>query len=443
MDEDLAEQIALFRYGVIADLLHFEAGARGNGERMAEKAVRTYQIPGSTRTHVAVQTMRDWLRAYRRDGFAALRPKVRADQGSNRALPPEVVDVLITLKEEHRSWTVRRVIAVARDSAQVPDSVRLAPSSVHRLLRSRGLMEKQPDEATGKDRRRFAFHDAGQLWMSDVMHGPSVIEKGRRKRKTYLPGVRTGLHMGEVIERRGPEGDGGPPRIEGLAVDLAARIAGLAQAAQVLMSAAVDNSARQRIDNEPFRQPIHWRAYGRYVLKGFDEPMDIREAGLDGVAGFVAPTASEKAAPVAQQGTTPQRRRGFPIAVASLVILFAVIGYFAWSSVLPPSTVPNTSDAEQTSGGVATMRFFDSRSHPVVFPRHRQRASKSSSPRSVRWTLRRSIAEPTKRKALPETNKLATSPETQKCPHWVSDSLSQLPRTVIPNARAAWAWRMS
>lgn len=39
-----------------------------------------------------------------------------------------------------------------------------------------------------------------------------------------LPGVRTGIHMGEVSERSGPGGAGAPPRVEGLAVDLAARI---------------------------------------------------------------------------------------------------------------------------------------------------------------------------------------------------------------------------
>jgi class 3 adenylate cyclase len=38
--------------------------------------------------------------------------------------------------------------------------------------------------------------------------------------------VRTGIHMGEVSERPGSDGD-----VEGLAVDLAARIAGVARPA--------------------------------------------------------------------------------------------------------------------------------------------------------------------------------------------------------------------
>jgi putative transposase len=186
MDEKLAEQIALFRYGVIADLVHLEAGARGMYTRLAEKAERHYQIPASSRTRVAVTTMRDWLRSYRRGGFDALKPKGRADAGSARRIPPAVVDLLATLKEEHPHWAVWAVIAEARTSALVPDSLPLPVSTVYRLLARRGLMEQEAAEPSSKDRRRFAFAHAGELWMSDVMHGPSVLVDGRRKRKTYL-----------------------------------------------------------------------------------------------------------------------------------------------------------------------------------------------------------------------------------------------------------------
>jgi class 3 adenylate cyclase len=45
-----------------------------------------------------------------------------------------------------------------------------------------------------------------------------------------LPGIRIGMHMGEVTEGRGDVD--GPPRVEGLAVDLAARISTLAKASR-------------------------------------------------------------------------------------------------------------------------------------------------------------------------------------------------------------------
>jgi eukaryotic-like serine/threonine-protein kinase len=112
-----------------------------------------------------------------------------------------------------------------------------------------------------------------------------------------LPGVRIGLHLGEVSERPGPDGDGAHPRVEGLAVDLAARISGLARPGQVLMSSSVADNARQRLDSHAFAQPVRWQTHGSYTLKGFDEALEIREAGLEGIASFAAPAASEKATP--------------------------------------------------------------------------------------------------------------------------------------------------
>jgi transposase InsO family protein len=73
-----------------------------------------------------------------------------------------------------------------QQSAVAPESLALAPSTVHRLLSRAGLMHKASAEANSQDRRRFAFAHAGQLWMSDVMHGPSVGVPGGGRRKSYL-----------------------------------------------------------------------------------------------------------------------------------------------------------------------------------------------------------------------------------------------------------------
>src|SRR3989337_2829143 len=47
-------------------------------------------------------------------------------------------------------------------------------------------MHMASPEVSTQDRRRFAFAHAGQMWMSDVMHGPSVAVPGRGRRKSYL-----------------------------------------------------------------------------------------------------------------------------------------------------------------------------------------------------------------------------------------------------------------
>lgn len=180
------EAVALFRYGLIADLLH--VGRRGLYKKLREKAARDYEIPGSTRRRVALETLRGWLRDYRRGGFDALLPKPRRDNGLTRAIPRDVADLLLETKDKNRALTVPLLIAEARKTGKVPDTLSLAPATVHRLLAQHGLNKPASTEPSSKDRRHFAFDKAGELWMSDVMHGPSVPESDKRKRKTYLVG---------------------------------------------------------------------------------------------------------------------------------------------------------------------------------------------------------------------------------------------------------------
>jgi len=184
-DAERRKAIALFRYGLIADLIHMKRGERGLYKKLREKAAQDWNIPGTFRRKVEAETIRGWLADYRRGGFEALVPKVRCDAGSGRAIPQEVCDLLCETKEEHADFSVKLVIDHVTRFARIPEGVVLAPSTVHRILSRAGLMLKKPGEPTAKDRRRFAYEKAGELWMSDVMHGPAVAVSGRQ-RKAYL-----------------------------------------------------------------------------------------------------------------------------------------------------------------------------------------------------------------------------------------------------------------
>jgi putative transposase len=185
--DEARREVALFRYGVIADLTHLEPHHRGLYALLKDKAEREYTIPGSLRRRVATETIRGWLRAYRRGGFDALVPRARADQGSARAIPQAAVDLLCQLKDDGPALSIPALIKLARERHPdiVGDEVALAESTVHRLLSKRGLMSKRPADPTSKDRRRFEHESAGDLWMSDVMYGPK-IRVANQVRQTYL-----------------------------------------------------------------------------------------------------------------------------------------------------------------------------------------------------------------------------------------------------------------
>ncbi len=137
------------------------------------------------------------------------------------------------------------------------------------------------------------------------------------KYEADLPGVRTGIHLGEVTVRP----MNGAQRVEGLIVDLAARVSGLARAGQVLVSGAVQQSAKQRLGIYEFGQPIRWENYGPYTLKGFDEAVEIREAGLENISPFEAPKSSEKAWPKKETVAGTGSAAGTQTAIRKIAVL--------------------------------------------------------------------------------------------------------------------------
>ncbi|TFG96396.1 MAG: tetratricopeptide repeat protein, partial [Myxococcales bacterium] len=241
------------------------------------------------------------------------------------------------------------------------------------LADSTALKAQRGDQAVGElitrhraHVRRLAETCGGRIidWAGDgcflTFETPSAavlfalrLQQAHRQ-ESDLPGVRIGMHLGEVSERAGSEDDLAHPRVEGLAVDLAARICSLARPAQLLMSSSVAASARQRLDSDTLGQPVRWHAHGSYRLKGIDEAVEIHEAGFDGLSSFEAPAALENATPA-----QPPRRRALPIAISAMVVLGAALSYFLWSH--DPQDNPHTEKPGSARG-------YDDRPAIAVLP---------------------------------------------------------------------------
>jgi class 3 adenylate cyclase len=111
-----------------------------------------------------------------------------------------------------------------------------------------------------------------------------------------LPPVRVGIHRGAVDERAGGTGDLKPLLVEGIAVDLAARLCPLANPGQVLGSIAALDAARATI-LAPDLPPVEWRHHGPFLLQGLeDAPVEVAEVAVARLAeGLEPPRGSAKA----------------------------------------------------------------------------------------------------------------------------------------------------
>lgn len=179
MDEEQKKQIAVFRFGAIADLVGGINLERGERERLIrEKCERRWGIPYSDRSRLTRTTISRWIKRY--DGrLESLYPEDRADTGQSRVLSEEAGLALIRVRQTFPKAPVRKLI----EQLEHAGWGKLAPTTAYRFLRDRGLMKAQ--QIIPEDRRKFEAELPNDLWQSDVLHGP-LVETGGKKRKSYL-----------------------------------------------------------------------------------------------------------------------------------------------------------------------------------------------------------------------------------------------------------------
>lgn len=97
MKSDIENEMALFRYNLIAPLINGTYRDRSITAYCHRVALETYTLPdGSTRTY-SFETIRWWLRKYKEEGFDGLYTGTRNDKGKMRSLSSEVQQVIVNI----------------------------------------------------------------------------------------------------------------------------------------------------------------------------------------------------------------------------------------------------------------------------------------------------------------------------------------------------------
>ena len=186
MTDKEREDVALFRFGVISDLVgatRLEHGERSR--RIKEKAAVRWNIPHSTRTRICDNTIRRWVSIYEKSGrqLDALKPVPRSDIGCCRQVDEDTVLSLVRLRKAKPLLPVAHLIEEMEKKGLVSPGYTLRLSTAYRVLKKAGLSGRPGSDPV--DRRRFEAEFPNDIWQSDVMHGPHVLVDGK-KRKSYL-----------------------------------------------------------------------------------------------------------------------------------------------------------------------------------------------------------------------------------------------------------------
>ena len=186
MTDKEREDVALFRFGVISDLVgatRLDHGERG--QRIKQKAAARWNIPHSVRTRVSANTIRRWVTIYEKSDrqLDSLKPVPRNDIGRCRQVDEDTVLSLVRLRKAKPLLPVIQLIDEMEQKGLVSPGYILRLSTAYRVLKKAGISGRPGGDLV--DRRRFEAEFPNDIWQADVMHGPQVVVDGK-KRKSYL-----------------------------------------------------------------------------------------------------------------------------------------------------------------------------------------------------------------------------------------------------------------
>lgn len=180
-------EIATFRFGIISDFVVGACLNHGEKENLIrDKVAKKYNIPHSPQTTISKSTIKKWILDYRNAGnrIDGLMPKARKDAGKFKSLDTTLQMAIREIKRDKPDLTGISLVTELQHQKYIALDEKINLSVLYRFLKDEKL--QRPKKII--DRRSFEASAPNELWQSDILHGPYISFKGR-KRKTYLMAI--------------------------------------------------------------------------------------------------------------------------------------------------------------------------------------------------------------------------------------------------------------
>jgi len=183
--ERVRKEIADFRYSVIAELCNPYLSEEEKKILLKEKTQRQYDIPGSIKTRITSETVRNWIRKYTQYGKEGLLPKQREDRGRPRSFTDTEAESISRMLEKKPELTVSSVVKKLKNKGIIESEI--SSSALSRFVRTNNLTKKQRIKVKDdKIQLRFSFESPLQCVQADAMHGFPIPDGKGKKRKAIL-----------------------------------------------------------------------------------------------------------------------------------------------------------------------------------------------------------------------------------------------------------------
>jgi transposase InsO family protein len=182
--DDPRLEVALLRYQAISPYIA-DPPPRGQRRATLERlAQHVWTWPDGSPRRFSAETLRAWIRRYRRNGLDGLVDAPRARPGTT--LDDDVLAKAIALKKEVPERTLDTLVELLELSGTV-EAGTVKRSTLHRALQQRGL-SRRPAAEDRTDLDRFEASFSNELWQSDMLAGPMLPDPERpgKTRRAWL-----------------------------------------------------------------------------------------------------------------------------------------------------------------------------------------------------------------------------------------------------------------
>lgn len=173
------EEIALFKYGIIAQVLH--TNDLNQIEFFRQMSKEKHEIPFVGKRKFQAETFKSWLSTYRKGGFEALKPKERADKGTSRKIH-NALEVAIKEKLTHFPFLSASAIYRLLLAEGEISPTNICEGTLRKYIKDNNLRSLKTEPIP---RKKYEKEHINELWIADGMRGPCILQ-GNKKRKTFL-----------------------------------------------------------------------------------------------------------------------------------------------------------------------------------------------------------------------------------------------------------------
>ena len=183
MEQQKKHDIALMKYAAIAPVVSgLPAQYHSFSEYFREVSERGIPHPDGGLRHYAVSTIAKWYELYTKNGFDALQPAGRCDEGKSRKLDDALQEQIIYLKEHYPRMSAAAIYKQLQHNGSICRG-ELSESTILRFVNHLALEKK----LTGnQDMRRYERPHINEVWCGDSSVGPCLKTPDGKKHRVYV-----------------------------------------------------------------------------------------------------------------------------------------------------------------------------------------------------------------------------------------------------------------